>query len=212
MLQPDRRARLLQSGELRSPVSATLYHNNGDGTFTDVSARSGMLTAVGNGLGVVAGDFDGDGRIDLLVANDRTPNHLWLNQGDGRFREAALTMGCALDQDGVAKSGMGVDAVDADDGRRSRSARGEPRRRVGLVLSESGKVFRRRHRDGRGCARRAAGSRGSAWRSAISITMDTSTCTKPTPAWAGSRSSIPRIRTRSRACCFEVSPDRGSRK
>jgi hypothetical protein len=97
------------------PSAATLYHNNGDGTFTDVSARSGLLTAVGNGLGVVAGDFDGDGRIDLLVANDRTPNHLWLNQGGGRFREAALTMGCALDQDGVAKSGMGVDAVDADD-------------------------------------------------------------------------------------------------
>src|ERR1700736_5558497 len=82
------------------PSAATLYHNNGDGTFTDVSAKSGLLTAVGNGLGVVAGDFDGDGRIDVLVANDRTPNHLWLNQGGGRFREAALAMGCALDQDG----------------------------------------------------------------------------------------------------------------
>jgi hypothetical protein len=97
------------------PAAATLYHNNGDGTFTDVSARAGMLTAVGNGLGVVAGDFDGDGRIDIFVANDRTPNHLWLNQGAGRFRETALTMGCALDQDGTAKSGMGVDAVDVDD-------------------------------------------------------------------------------------------------
>ena len=49
------------------------------------------------------------------MANDRTPNHLWLNQGGGRFRESALTMGCALDQDGTAKSGMGVDAVDVDD-------------------------------------------------------------------------------------------------
>jgi enediyne biosynthesis protein E4 len=97
------------------PSAATLYHNNGDGTFTDASARSGVLTAVGNGLGVVAGDIDGDGRIDVFVANDRTPNHLWLNQGGGRFREAALTMGCALDQDGTAKSGMGVDAVDVDD-------------------------------------------------------------------------------------------------
>ena len=97
------------------PSAASLYHNNGDGTFTDVSARSGIQTAVGNGLGVVAGDFDGDGRIDIFVANDRTPNHLWLNQGGGRFREAALTMGCALDQDGTAKSGMGVDAVDVDD-------------------------------------------------------------------------------------------------
>jgi hypothetical protein len=97
------------------PSAATLYHNNGNGTFTDVSARSGLTAAVGNGLGVVAGDFDRDGRIDLLVSNDRTPNHLWLNQGGGRFREAALAMGCALDQDGVAKSGMGVDAADVDD-------------------------------------------------------------------------------------------------
>jgi hypothetical protein len=97
------------------PAAATLYHNNGNGTFTDVSERAGLLAAVGNGLGVVAGDFDGDGRVDVFVANDRTPNHLWLNAGGGRFREQALAMGCALDQDGTAKSGMGVDAVDADD-------------------------------------------------------------------------------------------------
>jgi hypothetical protein len=97
------------------PSAGTLYHNNGDGTFTDVSSRAGITGAVGNGLGVVAGDFDGDGRIDIFVANDRTPNHLWLNQGDGRFREAALAMGCAIDQDGAPKSGMGVDAVDLDD-------------------------------------------------------------------------------------------------
>jgi hypothetical protein len=97
------------------PSASTLYHNNGDGTFTDVSARAGIAGAVGNGLGVVAGDFNGDGRIDLFVANDRTPNHLWLNQGGGRFQESALATGSALDQDGTAKSGMGVDAVDVDD-------------------------------------------------------------------------------------------------
>ncbi len=97
------------------PSASTLFHNNGDGTFTDVSVRSGLTSAVGNGLGVVAGDFNGDGRLDVMVANDRTPNHLWLNQGGGRFREAALAMGCAVDQDGVAKSGMGVDAVDIDE-------------------------------------------------------------------------------------------------
>src|SRR3954468_2348961 len=97
------------------PSASTLFHNNGDGTFTDVSARAGLLTAVGNGLGVVAADFDGNGLVDLAVANDRTPNQLWLNQGKGRFVESALVMGSALDQDGIAKSGMGIDAVDADD-------------------------------------------------------------------------------------------------
>ena len=97
------------------PAPSVLYHNNGDGTFTDVSTRSGIAGAVGNGLGVVAGDFDDDGRIDLFVANDRTPNHLWLNQGGGRFLESALATGSALDQDGTAKSGMGVDAADVDD-------------------------------------------------------------------------------------------------
>jgi enediyne biosynthesis protein E4 len=97
------------------PSAALLFHNEGGGVFTDVSARAGIRAAVGNGLGVVAGDFDGDGRVDIFVANDRTPNHLWLNQGGGRFVESALALGCALDQDGTAKSGMGVDAADADD-------------------------------------------------------------------------------------------------
>jgi len=97
------------------PSASTLFHNNGDGTFTDVSARAGIAGGVGNGLGVVAGDFNGDGRVDVFVANDRTPNHLWLNQGGGRFQESALATGSALDQDGTAKSGMGVDAVDVDD-------------------------------------------------------------------------------------------------
>ena len=97
------------------PSAATLYHNNGNGTFTDVSAQAGILAAVGNGLGVVAGDFDGDGRVDIFVANDRTPNQLWANQGGGRFQDVALATGTAVDQDGAPKSGMGVDAVDVND-------------------------------------------------------------------------------------------------
>ena len=97
------------------PSAATLYHNNGNGTFTNVSAQAGILAAVGNGLGVVAGDFDGDGRIDIFVANDRTPNQLWANQGGGRFQNVALTTGTAVDQDGAPKSGMGADAADVDD-------------------------------------------------------------------------------------------------
>jgi len=97
------------------PTSSTLYHNNRDGTFTDVSERAGLHQAVGNGLGVVAGDFNGDGRVDIFVANDGTPNHLWLNQGGGQFREAALLTGCAVDEDGRPKAGMGVHAADVDD-------------------------------------------------------------------------------------------------
>jgi hypothetical protein len=66
------------------PSSATLYHNNGNGTFTDVTDRAGLRAAVGNGLGIVAGDVDGDGRIDVFVANDGTPNQLWMNRGVSR--------------------------------------------------------------------------------------------------------------------------------
>ena len=96
------------------PSSATLFHNNGNGTFTDVTDRAGLRTAVGNGLGVVAGDVDGDGRIDIFVANDGMPNQLWLNRGGGRFEDAALTWGCAVDLDGKPKAGMGVHPADVD--------------------------------------------------------------------------------------------------
>ncbi len=96
------------------PSSSTLYHNNGNGTFTDVTDRAGLRAAVGNGLGVVAGDVDGDGRIDVVVANDGTPNQLWMNRGGGRFEDAALTWGCAVDLDGKPKAGMGVHLADVD--------------------------------------------------------------------------------------------------
>ena len=96
------------------PSASTLFHNNGNGTFTDVSERAGVRTAVGNGLGVVAGDIDGDGRIDVFVANDGTPNHLWMNRGGGRFEDAGLLMGVAVDQDGRPKAGMGTHLADAD--------------------------------------------------------------------------------------------------
>ena len=98
-----------------APTPDVLYHNNGDGTFTDVSEKAGLRTAFGNGLGVVSGDFDGDGREDIFVANDGTPNQLWMQQADGAFRDRALAVGCAMDLAGVAKAGMGVDAADVDD-------------------------------------------------------------------------------------------------
>ena len=97
-----------------APALDRLFRNDGDGTFTDVSVDVGLQTAFGNGLGVVAGDFDGDGRVDVFVANDTMMNQLWLNLGDEGFRDESLLRGCALDEHGLAKAGMGVAAEDYD--------------------------------------------------------------------------------------------------
>ena len=96
----------------------TLYHNNGDGTFTDVSAASGIAASVGKGMSVSFLDYDQDGRLDAFVANDTTPNFLFHNEGGGKFRETAITAGLAFNDDGRAVSSMGADARDIDnDGR-----------------------------------------------------------------------------------------------
>jgi hypothetical protein len=97
---------------------AALFHNNRDGTFTDMSRASGIGVRPGNGLGVVCFDFDGDRRPDVFVANDSMANFLYRNRGDGTFEEMALPSGVALSEDGRAEAGMGVDAADFDgDGR-----------------------------------------------------------------------------------------------
>jgi hypothetical protein len=96
------------------PVPDVLLHNEGDGTFTDVSARAGIEASVGAGLGVVCEDFDDDGLPDVYVANDAYPNHLWINRGDGTFSDEALLLGCALNEQGMAEAGMGVVAADLD--------------------------------------------------------------------------------------------------
>ncbi len=96
------------------PVVASLFRNDGHGRFTDVTAASGIGSAPGPGLGVVCADLDGDGWVDIYVANDGAANHLWLNQHDGTFREAALPQGVAYSADGMAQAGMGVDAADFD--------------------------------------------------------------------------------------------------
>lgn len=98
-----------------APSTDLLFRNNGNGTFADISRAAGLGAAVGNGLGVIADDVNGDGRIDLFVANDGTPNHLWMNLGGLRFGESALMSGVAIDQDGAPKAGMGVHAADVDD-------------------------------------------------------------------------------------------------
>jgi hypothetical protein len=91
----------------------TLYHNNGDGTFTDVSLRSGVGAKPGNGLGVVTLDYDDDGWQDIFIANDSMPNFLFHNNRDGTFREVGYMAGVAVSMDGTSEAGMGVDAADA---------------------------------------------------------------------------------------------------
>ena len=96
------------------PLANILYRNNGNGTFTDVSAAAGVGDHRGNGLGVVMGDYDGDGWLDVFVANDTTPNFLFHNDGKGRFSERALRSGVAMASDGRARAGMGTDFGDVD--------------------------------------------------------------------------------------------------
>jgi len=95
-----------------------LFHNNGKGSFTDVTEKAGLGTLAGRGLGVVAVDIDGDGWCDLFVARDASANLLLLNRRDGTFRESGLEKEIAYNADGVARSGMGVDVADLNrDGR-----------------------------------------------------------------------------------------------
>ena len=92
----------------------TLYHNNGDGTFTDVSVETGIAKHKGKGMGVVFNDFDGDGFVDVFVANDNAPNMLFHNLGGKRFEEVALDAGVAYTETGKAVSGMGAEFRDLD--------------------------------------------------------------------------------------------------
>jgi hypothetical protein len=125
---PERKIRLYCSPRSVRTVKHYLYRNNGDGTFTDAYDQAIRSTdpetgrprprSDGHGFGVVAADLDGDGRVDLYVANDMNPNFVFLNNGDGTFRDATDTSGAAYDERGQAQSGMGVDAEDVDgDGR-----------------------------------------------------------------------------------------------
>lgn len=92
-----------------------LYHNNGDGTFTDVSETAGIFRANGTyGLGVLTADFDNDGWPDIYVANDSTASALYHNKKNGTFEDIAIEAGCALSPDGKPQAGMGVSAADYD--------------------------------------------------------------------------------------------------
>jgi hypothetical protein len=99
-------------------VTNVLYHNNGDGTFTDVSAKAGIANPEGKGLGVAFADFDRDGLTDIYVANDSVQSFLYRNTGNGTFDETGLIAGVGFSEDGKTFAGMGVDFADYDnDGR-----------------------------------------------------------------------------------------------
>ena len=100
--------------ETSRPHPDVLFRNRGDGTFEDATAAAGLGREFGPALGSAAADFDGDGWIDLFVANDQRENQLWMNQGGGVFRNRALAAGAALGAGGNAKADMGVDAGDFD--------------------------------------------------------------------------------------------------
>jgi hypothetical protein len=99
-------------------VTNILYHNNGDGTFTDVSAKAGVANPNGKGLGASFADYDGDGFTDIFVANDSVQSFLYHNNGNGTFSEVGLLTGVGYNEDGKTFAGMGVDFSDYDnDGR-----------------------------------------------------------------------------------------------
>lgn len=96
----------------RAPARDTLYRNLGDGRFENVSVAAGLNQAFGNALGVTVSDFDQDGRLDVFVANDATPNQLWLNRSNGVFVDEAGIRGCAYNLTGSTRAGMGAVSVD----------------------------------------------------------------------------------------------------
>ena len=119
-IETDRKCPTLTAGpgycppQAYPPQPSRLYHNNRDGTFTDVTAAAGVAGEFGPALGVSTADFNGDGWIDIYVANDGQPNQLWINQRNGTFKNTALLSGVAVPAHGKAEASMGVDAGDFD--------------------------------------------------------------------------------------------------
>jgi hypothetical protein len=111
---PDRGLRSYCHPDVYDGLPDRFYRNRGDGTFEDATAEAGFADADGKGLGVIFGDIDRDGDDDLYVANDMTPNFLFLNDGKGVFEDAALVSGVAFDERGNAEAGMGLALGDLD--------------------------------------------------------------------------------------------------
>ena len=120
--------------------SPSLFHNRGDGTFENVTAKAGVQNPSAKALGVTVLDFDADSWPDLFVASDTQPNNLYRNQGDGTFKDVAMTAGVAFNEAGVARAGMGVDAGDYD-------GSGRPSLIIGNFSNEMMAVY---HNEGNG--------------------------------------------------------------
>jgi hypothetical protein len=153
------------SPNVYQPLPSRLYHNNRDGTFTDVTAAAGITRDFGPALGVSTADFNGDGWIDIYVANDGQPNQLWINQHDGTFKNTGLLSGTALSAHGKAKAGMGVDAADFDnDGDEDLFVTNLTGEGNDLYVNDGKGLFEEQSaRSGLGVASRAYTGFGTAW-------------------------------------------------
>ena len=141
--------------------SPTLYHNRGNGTFENVTARAGMNDPAGKTLGVALLDYDDDGWMDLFVANDTEPNKLYRNNRNGTFTDNAVIAGVAFSESGTARAGMGVDAADYDGSGRQSVV-------IGNFTNESIALY---HNDGTGLFTNDAPASGIGKMSAQSLTF-----------------------------------------
>ena len=143
--------------------SAALFHNLGNGRFEDVTKKAGLFDPSSKSLGITMLDFDGDGWLDLFVANDTQPNKLYRNNHDGTFTENAFAAGVAFSEAGKARAGMGADAMDYD-------GSGRPSLVIGNFTNESISLY---HNDGSGLFTDRAMTSGVGPASATSLTFST---------------------------------------